>query len=159
MSRRTKYFGIAMVLISMVAIITVSNQVRASGHLEVGRSFDRTKGELPEGVVIDKEGNIYVSMGLPFFVGGGFGTVWKISPDGSETTVLAEYPEGPAPAGATDGPPACSSQLPQCLHFRASLWISSEQYGQLFVAIIPRAFCPLIVRGLFYPIATIGQVN
>jgi len=105
MSRRTKYFGIAMVLISMVAIITVSNQVRASGHLEVVRSFDRTKGELPEGVVIDKEGNIYVSMGLPFFVGGGFGTVWKISPDGSETTVLAEYPEGPAPAGlAVDAP-------------------------------------------------------
>ncbi len=99
MSRRTKYFGIAMVLISMFAIITVSNQVRASGHVEVVTSFNRTNGELPEGIIIDKVGNIYVTMGPPFFVGGGYGAVWQISPDGTETAVLAEYPDGPAPSG------------------------------------------------------------
>jgi sugar lactone lactonase YvrE len=41
-----------------------------------------------------------VSLGPPFFVGGGYGAVRQISPDGTET-VLVEYPEGPAVAGLT----------------------------------------------------------
>lgn len=81
------------------AIIAVGSQARASGHVEVVRSFDRTNGELPEGIIIDKVGNIFVTMGIPFFVGGGFGAVWQISPDGTETAVLVEYPDGPSPAG------------------------------------------------------------
>jgi sugar lactone lactonase YvrE len=108
-SGRVSFVGlatvVAMVMITAVASIAVGSQARASGHVEVVTSFDRTNGELPEGIIIDKVGNIFVTMGIPFFVGGGYGAVWQISPDGTETAVLAEYPDGPAPAGiAVDAP-------------------------------------------------------
>jgi len=74
------------------------------GLVEVVKAFEYSPSHLPEGVTIDKTGNIYVSLGPPFFVGGGYGAIWKISPDGTETT-LVEYPNGPAPAGlAVDAP-------------------------------------------------------
>ncbi|MCP4544450.1 MAG: hypothetical protein GY832_45645, partial [Chloroflexi bacterium] len=65
---------------------------------EVVNSFDASRGELPEGIAIDKTGNIYVSLGPPLFVGGGFGEIWKISPDGAET-MLAQFDGGPPAAG------------------------------------------------------------
>jgi sugar lactone lactonase YvrE len=65
---------------------------------EVVNSFDASRSELPEGIAIDKAGNIYVSLGPPLFVGGGFGEIWKISPDGTETT-LAQFDGGPPAAG------------------------------------------------------------
>jgi sugar lactone lactonase YvrE len=99
MFRKIVSVSIAIVLIGLIAVIFVSNPARASGHVVVVTSFDREQMELPEGITIDKPGNFYVSLGPPFFVGGGYGAVWKISPDGTETTVLAEYPAGPAPAG------------------------------------------------------------
>jgi sugar lactone lactonase YvrE len=105
MSMKTKYTGIAIALISLVAIVTVTIQARASGHVEVVRSFEAANDELPEGITIDKTGNMYVSLGPPFFIGGGYGAVWKVSADGSEATVLVEYPEGPAPAGLAVGAP------------------------------------------------------
>ena len=63
-------------------------QAQAGNQLELVTSFDATKGELPEGVAIDKPGNIYVSLGPPFFVGGGYGAVLRISPDGNKTKLL-----------------------------------------------------------------------
>jgi hypothetical protein len=99
MSKRTKSIVFAVAFIGLVAIVTVSIQASASGHVEVVKSFDTTKGELPEGIAIDKVGKIYVGLGPPFFVGGGFGAVWKVSPEEAETTVLIEFPQGPAPAG------------------------------------------------------------
>ncbi len=65
---------------------------------EVVSSFDAARSELPEGIAIDNEGNIYVSLGPPLFVGGGFGEIWKISPDGT-TTTLAQFEGGPPAAG------------------------------------------------------------
>ncbi len=65
---------------------------------EVVNSFDASRSELPEGIAIDKAGNIYVSLGPPLFVGGGFGEIWKIWPDGTET-VLAQFDGGPPAAG------------------------------------------------------------
>jgi sugar lactone lactonase YvrE len=94
-----KSYVILIVLILAFASAYIINQAKASGHVGVVMSFDAAKGELPEGVAIDKPGNIYASLGPPFFVGGGYGAVWMISPDGTETTVLVEYPAGPAPAG------------------------------------------------------------
>jgi len=74
------------------------------GSVEVVAAFDASQGHLPEGVALDKPGNIYVSLGPPFFVGGGYGEIRQISPDGTETT-LVQYPAGPAPAGlAVDAP-------------------------------------------------------
>lgn len=94
-----KSIVILIVLILAFASAYIINQAKASGHVGVVMSFDAAKGELPEGVAIDKPGNIYASLGPPFFVGGGYGAVRMISPDGTETTVLVEYPAGPAPAG------------------------------------------------------------
>jgi len=65
---------------------------------EVVNLFDASRSELPEGIAIDKAGNIYVSLGPPLFAGGGFGEIWKISPDGTETT-LAQFDGGPPAAG------------------------------------------------------------
>jgi len=68
---------------------------------EVVNSFDASRSELPEGITIDKAGNIYVSLGPPFWLPDVdyFGEIWKISPDGTEM-VLAEI-DGPPAAGLT----------------------------------------------------------
>lgn len=105
MSEKMKYTGIVIALLSLITFVACGGQAKAMGQVEVVTTFDAATGELPEGVAIDKPGNIYVSLGPPFFVGGGYGAVVKISPDGTETTILAEYPAGPAPAGlAVDAP-------------------------------------------------------
>lgn len=104
MSRRTRFFRIAAALICMVMVFIIFIQASANEQVEVVKSFNAVRGELPEGIAIDKVGNLYVSLGPPFFAGGGLGEVWKISPDGTET-VLAEFPGGPGPAGlAVDAP-------------------------------------------------------
>lgn len=105
MSGKVKWVGIVIATLSLVALAACSNQAKAMGQVEVVTTFDAAMGELPEGVAIDKPGNIYASLGPPFFVGGGYGAVVKISPDGTETTILTEFPTGPAPAGlAVDAP-------------------------------------------------------
>jgi peptidoglycan hydrolase-like protein with peptidoglycan-binding domain len=100
-----KGYVVLIVLIFALGVASVRIQAQQDQQIEVVTSFDPAKGELPEGIAIDKIGNIYVSVGPPFFVGGGYGAVLRISPDGTKTTVLAEYPDGPAPAGlAVDAP-------------------------------------------------------
>jgi len=70
---------------------------------EVILSLDSRAGELPEGIALDQEGNVYVSMGYPDGMGGGFGQIRKVSPDGTQT-VLVDFGSGSAPAGlALDG--------------------------------------------------------
>ncbi len=101
MYRRTKYFGIAIAMICLVAIVTACSQGSANGEVEVVKSFDGSLGELPEGLTIDKAGNSYVSLGLPGFAGGTSGEIWKISPDGTET-VLVEFDVPPAAGLAVD---------------------------------------------------------
>jgi sugar lactone lactonase YvrE len=106
MSTRTKYGIVALALILVVSFVVVIITVGADGEVEVVKIFDRGNNELPEGITIDKTGNIYVSLGPPGFVGGGLGEIRKISPDGQET-LLAKYEfEGVSgPAGlAVDAP-------------------------------------------------------
>ena len=91
---------ITSALLVLVAIATMNLTVFADGHIEVVKAFDESPAHLPEGVTLDKEGNLFVSLGPPSFVGGGYGALRQISPDGTET-VLVEYPEGPALAGLT----------------------------------------------------------
>lgn len=100
---RRQFVLVAAVLCLLMGIAT---GVPASTHgpVEVVASFDSSLGELPEGVALDKPGHAYVSLGPPFFVGGGYGEIRQIDPDGTETT-LVRYPSGPAPAGlAVDAP-------------------------------------------------------
>jgi sugar lactone lactonase YvrE len=100
MSRRTKYYGVVILMISLLVIATIGIRAGAlaSNEVEVVRSFDAMLNELPEGLTIDKKGNIYVSLGPPFWFGPGDGQIRKISPDGTET-VLADFPGGQGPAG------------------------------------------------------------
>ena len=72
----------------------------ADAEVQVVYEFSAEDRELPEGLTIDKSGNIYAAGGTAFWLPDPepYGAVWKISP-GSEMTVLYEYPEGPGPAG------------------------------------------------------------
>ncbi len=103
MSRRMKYFGIVIALICLGAIVAACSQASASGEVEVVKAFDGSLGELPEGITIDKTGNMYVSLGLPGFAGGTSGEIWKIGTDGTET-VLVEFDVPPAAGLAVDAP-------------------------------------------------------
>jgi sugar lactone lactonase YvrE len=88
-------------MICVVIIFGVAMQVAADGQVEVVKSFDPLAGEFPEGIAIDKVGNIYVSLGAPL---GPYGEIRKISTDGTETTLIL-FEEGPGPAGlAVDAP-------------------------------------------------------
>ena len=95
--------SIAIALICLGVIVTACSQARASGQVEVVKSFDGDNLELPEGIAIDKTGNMFVSLGLPGFAGGTSGEIWKISPDGTET-VLVEFDVPPAAGLAVDAP-------------------------------------------------------
>jgi sugar lactone lactonase YvrE len=104
----------AIVLLLMIAAMNVSAcavtpeqatemaatsvEQSSAPQLQVVKAFGESPHDLPEGVAIDQEGNLYVSLGPPFFVGGGYGAIRRIQPDGTEQT-LFELPAGPAPAG------------------------------------------------------------
>jgi sugar lactone lactonase YvrE len=96
----------AAVLIILVVVSIVFVQANDNGQVEEVKLFDGSLFELPEGIAIDKTGNIYVSLGPPFFVGGGLGEIWKISPDGAETRLVEfNFPGVSGPAGlAVDAP-------------------------------------------------------
>lgn len=99
-----KTYVVLLVLAFALAVAYISIQAKESGGLEVVHSFIAENNELPEGITIDKTGDMFVSVGPPGFVGGGYGAIIKVSPDGSESTMLVEYPAGPAPAGIVAGP-------------------------------------------------------
>ncbi len=64
---------------------TLEVNLVGSEQLEVVTAFDAELGELPEGIAIDQSGNIFVSMGA---VGGPSGEIRRISPDGTQTTMV-----------------------------------------------------------------------
>ncbi len=91
---------VRLLTLGILILITLvfSGFAAASSHLQVDYLFDPGRLEYPEGVIIDKVGNKYVSLGPPGFLGGGLGEIWKINPDGS-SNMLAEFPGGRGPAG------------------------------------------------------------
>ena len=54
--------------------------------------FNPFAGELPEGIVVDARGYIYVSMTS-------FGEIWKLDPDGTFEEVVASFPVNPGDFG------------------------------------------------------------
>jgi sugar lactone lactonase YvrE len=103
MSRKVVYVVAIVALVGVAAASIWATQTQAEGAVEVVKAFDNAKSELPEGIAMDKAGNLYVSLGPPIFVGGGYGAIYKIGKDGSEG-FLVEYPDGPAPAGLAVDP-------------------------------------------------------
>lgn len=130
MLRRFMFSGMIVILLCVAAIIVGWIPVSSASEIEANRptlalaethagaqaalvevdegvqvvwAFDADLGELPEGITIDKPGNIYVSVGYPDWFGGGFGEIWKISP-GGERTILHAFPGGPSAAGLAVSP-------------------------------------------------------
>ncbi len=90
--------GIGLVLIGLMMAIAVGSPAVAGEGVEVVVEFNAAAQELPEGLTIDKRGNIYVTMGFPDWWALGDGRIKKISPDGTETE-LAFFANGQGPAG------------------------------------------------------------
>lgn len=62
------------------------------GAVTMVASFDPFAGELPEGIAVDRRGNIYVSMS-------GRGEIWKLSPDGVFLNTVASFALNPGDPG------------------------------------------------------------
>jgi sugar lactone lactonase YvrE len=86
-------------LSALLAMLLLSTGVaNASNHVRTVVTFDAAAGELPEGVAVDKRGNIFVSLVVPV------SEIRKIRPDGSQS-VLAEFPTtGLGPLGLAVDP-------------------------------------------------------
>jgi sugar lactone lactonase YvrE len=69
----------------VLAVVSSGGIARASVPIRTVVSFDPTTGEFPEGVAVDKTGNLYVSLIEPT------GDVVKLAPDGTRS-VLAHFP-------------------------------------------------------------------
>jgi sugar lactone lactonase YvrE len=101
---RMRVRNVLVFVLLILIMLAVSGIASANGDVRVEHSFQAENLEYPEGIAIDKEGNIYVSLGPPFWFGTGLGEVWMFSPDGTGTRVV-EFPGGPGPAGlAVDAP-------------------------------------------------------
>ena len=70
-------------LASLVLLSTVTSAAAAEPAFPDFIPFDRNADEYPEGVAVDKVGNVYVSID-------DLGQVWKFTPDG-EQSVLADF--------------------------------------------------------------------
>ena len=64
----------------------------ASGHVQTFATFDPAAGEFPEGIAIDKHGNVYVSMIE-------LDQIWKIDPSGNRSVLVEIDVPGEGPAG------------------------------------------------------------
>jgi sugar lactone lactonase YvrE len=101
---RMRVRNVLVFVLLILIMLAVSGIASANGDVRVEHSFQAENLEYPEGIAIDKEGNIYVSLGPPFWFGTGLGEVWMFSPDGTGRRVV-EFPGGPGPAGlAVDAP-------------------------------------------------------
>ncbi len=83
-----KSLGVAVALTLLVAWLTTAAmpaQVGAGAHIEVLRVYDAAAGEWPEGVAVDKVGNLYVSF-MPL------GQIRKITADGTDPVVV-QFPD------------------------------------------------------------------
>ena len=92
----------ATVTIRMLAAIAAglalsAGVADASGHVQTFVTFDPAAGEFPEGIAVDKYGNVYVSMTE-------LDQIWKIDPSGNRSVLVEIDVPGEGPAGlAIDG--------------------------------------------------------
>jgi len=92
MTDKKKFFtGLAAVVL-LVVLAGFAYSVTTAGSITVVQSFNPGLGEFPEGLTVDKTGNIYVGLGAP---GGPFGEIRKIAPDGIVSSII-QTPTGPS---------------------------------------------------------------
>jgi sugar lactone lactonase YvrE len=97
MHLRTKFAAYAFVVVSMTLVLIAP--VHATEHVRVVTSFDVAAGELPEGVAVDKRGNVYVSLIAPV------SEIRKITPEGEQSLLVDLGVGGLGPLGlAVDAP-------------------------------------------------------
>jgi len=83
-----KSLGVTLVVTLLVALLTTAAipvQVGAGGQIEILRAYDASAGEWPEGVALDKTGNLYVGF-QPL------GQIRKITADGTDPVVV-QFPD------------------------------------------------------------------
>ena len=78
-------------------MLALPSLAAASGHVMWIQTYDPAAGEFPEGIAVDKQGNVFVSMAP-------LGQIRKISPEGTET-LFYQFPPGGGLTGlAVDAP-------------------------------------------------------
>lgn len=86
----------ALALAAATAITTTA--VAVAADVAVVAPSGAAAQENPEGLAVAADGTIYVTQGLPFFVGPSDGWVKAIGPDGDVSTLI-HWPGGQGPAG------------------------------------------------------------
>lgn len=84
-----------VVAFTLVLTFSLAAIAAGSGHVTQVASYNPANGEFPEGIAVDKRGNLYVGLGPPTAP---FGQIRKITPGGQQTTI-AWLPG--APSGLT----------------------------------------------------------
>ena len=85
---------------------TATAPAAALAHIEVVRSYDASANEHPEGIAVDRDGNVYASLAR-------LGQIRRIAPDGTESTFV-DFGE-PKPLGLaadSDGNLYCCQHSP-----------------------------------------------
>jgi sugar lactone lactonase YvrE len=98
-ARRTKNIIAIGAALALAASISLSSAISAQAlGLEVVQAFDADAEELPEGIAIGADGDLFLTMGYPSFFQPGDGWIKHLAPDGTKTT-LATFVAGQGPAG------------------------------------------------------------
>jgi sugar lactone lactonase YvrE len=90
-----RIFLVVAAVAVLVLVVGFASLALTSGHVTAVASFDPSMGQFPEGVAVDKTGDIFVGLGPPL---GPYGEIRKIGPDGSQTSVV-QIEGGPGPSG------------------------------------------------------------
>jgi sugar lactone lactonase YvrE len=88
--REQKRRGIVSIRLAVLAVVAFMLPVAAAGaavDVEVVVDYDALAGELPEGLAVDKRGDVFVSISP-------LGQIRKIARDGSESMLAAVVPPG-----------------------------------------------------------------
>jgi sugar lactone lactonase YvrE len=92
--------AVLLLLVALVAGVVMALPASAAKHTKTVIKYDGTSGELPEGIIFDRSGNMYVSLAP-------LGQIRRYRPDGAES-VFAAFDMAPDALGvlglATDAP-------------------------------------------------------
>ena len=77
-----------LIVCALALMLALPSLAAASGHVTWIRTYNPAAGEFPEGIAVDKQGNIFVTMAP-------IGQIRKISPQGTET-LFHQFPAGAA---------------------------------------------------------------